>query len=99
MEDVSGLLWRVLAGPLSAAVVIWLLCHKSKFYADFGPVMERQMAWIIAIIFLTGSTWFAYSAFSAVRDGAALDQVPETLARHGLAARGDKQRITRPAIK
>ncbi len=76
MEDVSGLLWRVLAGPLSAAVVIWLLCHKSKFYADFGPVMERQMAWIVAIIFLTGSTWFAYSAFSAVRDGAALDNQP-----------------------
>ena len=73
MEDVSGLLWRVLAGPLSAAVVIWLLCHKSKFYGDFGPVMERMGAAVIAIIFLAGSTWFAYSAFSAVRDGAPLD--------------------------
>ena len=50
MEDVSGLLWRVLAGPLSAAVVIWLLCHKSKFYGDFGPVMERMGAAVIAII-------------------------------------------------
>jgi NADH-quinone oxidoreductase subunit L len=73
MEDVSGLLWRVLAGPLSAAVVIWLLCHKSKFYADFGHVMERQMAWIIAIVFLAGSTWFAWSAFTVVQEGAPMD--------------------------
>ncbi|OHE79933.1 MAG: NADH-quinone oxidoreductase subunit L [Verrucomicrobia bacterium GWF2_62_7] len=73
MEDVSGLLWRVLAGPLSAAVVIWLLCHKSKFYADFGPVMERQAAAFIAIGFLAGSTMFAYWAFGAVRDGAVME--------------------------
>lgn len=76
MEDVNGLLWRVLAGPLSAAVVIWLLCHKSKFYADFGLIMERQAAAFISIVFLLGSTWFGYSAFSAVHDGAALDNRP-----------------------
>ena len=73
MEDVSGLLLRVLAGPLSASVVIWLLCHKSKFYADFGPVMERQAAAFIAIGFLAGSTMFAYWAFGAVRDGAVME--------------------------
>ncbi|MFA6560929.1 MAG: NADH-quinone oxidoreductase subunit L [Verrucomicrobiia bacterium] len=73
MEDVSGLLLRVLAGPLSASVVIWLLCHQSKFYADFGPIMERQAAAIIAIAFLAGSTLFAYWAFGAVRDGAQME--------------------------
>jgi NADH-quinone oxidoreductase subunit L len=73
MEDVSGLLWRVLAGPLSAAVVVWLLCHPSKFYADFGPIMERQAAAFIAIGFLAGSTMFAYWAFGAVRDGAEME--------------------------
>ncbi|MCX6900645.1 MAG: NADH-quinone oxidoreductase subunit L [Verrucomicrobia bacterium] len=73
MEDVSGLLWRVLAGPLSAAVVIWLLCHKSKFYTDFGPIMERQAAAFIAIGFLAGSSLFGYWAFGAVRDGAQME--------------------------
>ena len=76
MENVSELLWRVLAGPLSAAVAIWLLCHKSKFYADFGPIMERQAAAFIAIAFLVGSSLFAYWAFGAVRDGAAMENRP-----------------------
>ncbi|MBI5821955.1 MAG: NADH-quinone oxidoreductase subunit L [Verrucomicrobia bacterium] len=76
MEDVSGLLLRVLAGPLSAAVVIWLLCHKSAFYADFGSIMERQAAAIIAIAFLLGSTLFAYWAFGAVRDNTAMENRP-----------------------
>ncbi|MFA5193459.1 MAG: proton-conducting transporter membrane subunit, partial [Verrucomicrobiia bacterium] len=76
MEDVSGLLLRVLAGPLSAAVVIWLLCHKSAFYADFGSIMERQAPAGIAIAFLLGSTLFAYWAFGAVRDNTAMENRP-----------------------
>ena len=76
MEDVSGLLWRVLAGPLSAAVVIWLLCHKSKFYGDLGPVMERTGAAYVAIISLALSSLYAYWAFAAVGEGGPMDNRP-----------------------
>jgi NADH-quinone oxidoreductase subunit L len=69
MDDVTGLLWRILAGPLCAAVVIVLLCRRSPFYADFSPVMERSGGAFIAILFLLGSTWFAWMALGAVGEG------------------------------
>jgi NADH-quinone oxidoreductase subunit L len=69
MDDVSGLLWRILAGPLTAAVLIPLICHRSPIYADFGPVMEKWGGVFIAILFLFGSTWFAWRAWDAVSYG------------------------------
>ncbi|MCX7827241.1 MAG: NADH-quinone oxidoreductase subunit L, partial [Verrucomicrobiae bacterium] len=68
MEDLCGLLWRILIAPLTAAVVIWLICHKSKFYGEFSAIMERVAAPWIAVLFLAGATFFALRAYWCVGD-------------------------------